>query len=128
MPAASRSCAGSPSSRSSFRSAPAATAPPTCVRREVRTAAVQKAGLMLIRHQPVSPIAGGEIYNSTSVCREPIQDQLSDYSRTPVVQAGVTTQLRMSDGLAEVFEGGNGSHTANDLSPVCMSAALNSDL
>src|SRR3546814_11678190 len=83
---------------------------------------------MLIRQESETTSTISENVNSIHDCRELIQDQLIDYIRTTVVQAGGITQLRRIAALAELFQVRTGCHGATDLSPVCMGAALHFDL
>jgi mannonate dehydratase len=82
----------------------------------------------LIRQHTTTPLAVGEVFNSILDCQTLIQEQLIDYIRTTVVHAGGITHLRRIANLAEIYRVRTGSHTATDLSPVCMGAALHFDL
>src|SRR5712675_3207868 len=82
----------------------------------------------LIRRHTTTPLAVGEVFNSSYDCQQLIQEQLIDYIRTTVVHAGGISHLRKIASLAELYQVRTGSHGATDLSPVCMAAALHFDL
>jgi mannonate dehydratase len=81
-------------------------------------------GFRLIRSHTTTPIAVGEVFNSIWDCEQLIREQLIDYVRATVVHAGGITHLRRIFDLASLHHVRSGSHGATDLSPVCMSAAL----
>ena len=70
----------------------------------------------------------GEVFNSIWDCQQLITEQLIDYIRADVVHAGGITHLRRIFQLAELYHVRSGSHGANDLSPVCLAAALHLDI
>ena len=82
----------------------------------------------LIRQHTTTPLAVGEVFNTSFDCQQLIQEQLIDYIRTTVVHAGGITHLKKIASLAEIYQVRTGSHGATDLSPVCMGAALHFDL
>ncbi|MEU0096612.1 D-mannonate dehydratase ManD [Kribbella sp. NPDC006257] len=85
-------------------------------------------GFRLIRQHTTTPIAVGEVFNSIWDCQQLIQEQLIDFIRTTVVHAGGITHLRRIFDLAALHHVRSGSHGATDLSPVCLSAALQLDV
>jgi mannonate dehydratase len=85
-------------------------------------------GFRLIRQHTTTPIAVGEVFNSIWDCQQLITEQLIDYIRATVVHAGGITHLRRIFDLAALHHVRSGSHGATDLSPVCMSAALQLDV
>ncbi|MCG5218270.1 D-mannonate dehydratase ManD [Streptosporangium sp. KLBMP 9127] len=85
-------------------------------------------GFRLIRSHTRTPIAVGEVFNSIWDCQTLITEQLIDYIRATVVHAGGITHLRRIFDLAALHHVRSGSHGATDLSPVCMSAALQLDV
>ena len=82
----------------------------------------------VIRRHTTTPLAVGEVFNTTYDCQQLIQEQLIDYIRATVVHAGGITHLRKIAHLAEMYQVRTGCHGATDLSPVCMAAALHFDL
>jgi mannonate dehydratase len=85
-------------------------------------------GFRLIRQHTVTPIAVGEVFNTIWDCKQLIGEQLIDYIRATVVHAGGITHLRRIFDYAALHHVRSGSHGATDLSPVCMSAALQLDV
>ena len=85
-------------------------------------------GFRLIRQHTVTPLAVGEVFNTIWDCKQLIEEQLIDYSRTTVAHAGGITHLRRIADLAALYHVRTGCHGATDLSPVCMGAALHFDL
>jgi mannonate dehydratase len=85
-------------------------------------------GFRLIRQHTTTPIAVGEVFNTIWDCQQLISEQLIDYIRATVVHAGGITHLRRIFDLAALYHVRSGSHGATDLSPVCMSAALQLDI
>ena len=84
-------------------------------------------GFRLIRQHTTTPLALGEVFNTIWDCKDLIQEQLIDYIRATVVQAGGITHLRRIADLAALYHVRTGCHGATDLSPVCMGAALHFD-
>ncbi|MGN6849946.1 MAG: D-mannonate dehydratase ManD [Sphingomicrobium sp.] len=82
----------------------------------------------LVRQHTTTPLAVGEIFNSTWDSKLLIQEQLIDYVRATVVHAGGITHLRRIASFADMFNVRTGCHGATDLSPVTMAAALHFDL
>ena len=87
-----------------------------------------QAGFRLIRQHSTTPLAVGEVFNSIWDCQQLITEQLIDYIRTDVVHAGGISHLRRIFALGELYHVRSGSHGANDLSPVCLAAALHVDM
>jgi mannonate dehydratase len=85
-------------------------------------------GFRIIRQHTTTPLAVGEVFNSIWDCQQLITEQLIDYIRADVVHAGGITHLRRIFQLAELYHVRSGSHGANDLSPVCLAAALHIDI
>ncbi len=85
-------------------------------------------GFRIIRQHTTTPIAVGEVFSSIWDCHQLIREQLIDYIRATVVHAGGITHLRRIFDLAALHHVRSGSHGATDLSPVCMSAALQLDI
>jgi mannonate dehydratase len=85
-------------------------------------------GFRLIRQHTTTPIAVGEVFNTIYDCQQLIREQLIDYVRATVVHAGGITHLRRVFDYAALHHVRSGSHGATDLSPVCMSAALQLDV
>jgi mannonate dehydratase len=85
-------------------------------------------GFRLIRQHTTTPIAVGEVFNTIYDCQQLIREQLIDYVRATVVHAGGITHLRRVFDYAALHHVRSGSHGAPDLSPVCMSAALQLDV
>ncbi|WP_219415069.1 D-mannonate dehydratase ManD [Pseudonocardia nigra] len=85
-------------------------------------------GFRLIRQHTTTPVAVGEVFNTIWDCEQLIREQLIDYVRATVVHAGGITHLRRIFDLAALHHVRSGSHGATDLSPVCMSAALQLDI
>jgi mannonate dehydratase len=85
-------------------------------------------GFRLIRQHTTTPVAVGEVFNSLWDCELLIREQLIDYVRATVVHAGGITHLRRIFDLAAIHHVRSGSHGATDLSPVCLSAALQLDI
>src|ERR1700751_2319187 len=91
------------------------------------TAELQE-GFRIVRQHTTTPLALGEVFNTIWDAQTVITEQLIDYIRTTVVNAGGIPQLRRIANLAELFHVRTSSHGATDLSPVCMAAALHFDL
>jgi mannonate dehydratase len=87
-----------------------------------------QAGFRLIRQHTTTPLAVGEVFNSIWDCEQLVREQLVDYIRATVVHAGGITHLRRIFDLCALHHVRSGSHGATDLSPVCMSAALQLDI
>jgi mannonate dehydratase len=85
-------------------------------------------GFRIIRQHSTTPLAVGEVFNSIWDCQQLITEQLIDYIRADVVHAGGITHLRRIFQLADLYHVRSGSHGANDLSPVCLAAALHVDI
>jgi mannonate dehydratase len=85
-------------------------------------------GFRIIRQHTTTPLAVGEVFNSIWDCQQLITEQLIDYIRADVVHAGGITHLRRIFQLADLYHVRSGSHGANDLSPVCLAAALHLDI
>ena len=85
-------------------------------------------GFRIIRQHTTTPLAVGEVFNSIWDCQQLITEQLIDFIRADVVHAGGITRLRRIFQLADLYHVRSGSHGANDLSPVCLAAALHLDI
>jgi mannonate dehydratase len=85
-------------------------------------------GFRIIRQHTTTPLAVGEVFNSIWDCQQLITEQLIDFIRADVVHAGGITHLRRIFQLADLYHVRSGSHGANDLSPVCLAAALHLDI
>lgn len=91
-------------------------------------AAELQEGFRLIRKHTTTPLAVGEVFNSTWDAHILITEQLIDYLRMTVVHGGGLTHLKKIAAMAEVYHVRTGSHGATDLSPVAMAAALHFDI
>jgi mannonate dehydratase len=85
-------------------------------------------GFRIIRQHTTTPIAVGEVFNSIWDCHQLIREQLIDFIRVSVVNAGGITHVRRIFDLAALHHVRSGSHGATDQSPVCMAAALHVDI
>ena len=95
---------------------------------EDATAAENQEAFALIRQHTTTPLAVGEIFNTIWDCKDLISKQLIDYIRTTVVHAGGISHLKRIADFASLYQVKTGSHSATDLSPVCMGAALHFDI
>lgn len=75
--------------------------------------------LGLIRKHTTTPIAIGEVFNSTWDCM-----QLIDYIHASVVHGGGVTHLRRIAAFADLYRIRTGCHGATDLSAIFRTAAL----
>ncbi|MBC7492517.1 MAG: bifunctional D-altronate/D-mannonate dehydratase, partial [Novosphingobium sp.] len=91
------------------------------------TPAENQEAFKLGRQHTTTPLAVGEIFNTIWDCKDLIQNQLIDDIRATVVGTGGITHLRRIADLSALYQVRTGCHSATDLSPVTMGAALHFD-
>jgi mannonate dehydratase len=85
-------------------------------------------GFRIIRQHTTTPLALGEIFDSVWDANVLISEQLIDYLRMTVVHGGGITNLKKVAAFADMYHVQTGCHSATDLSPVTMAAALHFDI
>lgn len=78
----------------------------------------------VIRQHTTTPLAIGETYNTIWDCKDLIQNQLIDYTRTAATHAGGITALRRIADFANIYNVKIAPHGAPDLSPICFAAHM----
>ena len=92
------------------------------------TPAELQSAFRIIRQHTTTPIAVGEVFNTIFDCAQLIEEHLIDYIRATVMHAGGITHLRRIASLAELHHVRTGAHSATDLGPISLAAALHFDL
>ncbi|AOS63889.1 D-mannonate dehydratase ManD [Actinoalloteichus hymeniacidonis] len=92
------------------------------------TPAENQESLRLVRHHTTTPLAIGEVFNSTVDYQTLIREQLIDYVRSAVTHTGGISPMRKLFDYAAQYQIKSGIHGPTDISPVGMAAGLHLDL
>ncbi len=100
----------------------------TCSGWKIRRRPRLQEGFRLIRQHTTTPIAVGEIFDTSGTHASSSAEQLIDYLRMTVLRGGGITPMKKIAAFADMYHVQTGCHGATDLSPITMGAALHFDL